>query len=450
MKKVTSQMCPLLVFLLVSVTLLTGIASADVQMESIRWTPGPDSRIGPSYEWIRYTDDQETAIDEYYYCLHYLTGWNIQLIDYMEKVSPEDLATMPPEMYEYFKESAEPLFKDGKMTMHGDDGTWLYDPGHHMWTSPEGYVYNGDLPPPYEWIVWKGWEEYADHLPPAPPGAPFPAPSYAGIPKNTLPIAKIDLEEQERVYDYYSDKLMTLEECYELIVPIPDAIYVNPNHMGDWDWTTELKSALSRLGLDTNIANTRLGYEKSGDTITMVGMTPAKVMKEWTLTKSDGDWTCDTADEDDLDDLLFVLEKIGAINGSVSSSPVPVTNTDLKSWLSGRLDAASRSSSGTNTILQKMLRSRTGTTSSAVITKPSGIKVPESETSTKPTDVTVDRQNWGERVSQFTAGKTSVSTAESIAQAVQSSSARSDIISQAITRDFAPSFRHVQKTKVIP
>ena len=66
-------MCPLLVFLLVSVTLLTGIASADVQMESIRWTPGPDSRIGPSYEWIRYTDDQETAIDEYYYCCHYLT-----------------------------------------------------------------------------------------------------------------------------------------------------------------------------------------------------------------------------------------------------------------------------------------------------------------------------------------------------------------------------------------
>jgi len=171
------------------------------------------------------------------------------------------------------------------------------------------------------------------------------------------------------------------------------------------------------------------------------------VMKEWTLTKSNGGWTCDTADDDELDDLLFVLEKIGAINGSVSSSPVPVTNTDLKSWLSGRLDAASRSSSGTNTILQKMLRSRTGTTSSAVITKPSGIKVPESETSTKPTDVTVDRQNWGERVSQFTAGKTSVSTAESIAQAVQSSSARSDIISQAITRDFAPSFRHVQKTK---
>jgi hypothetical protein len=204
--------------------------------------------------------------------------------------------------------------------------------------------------------------------------------------------------------------------------------------MGDWDWTSEIRSALSRLGLDANIANTRLGYEKSGDTITMVCMTPSQVMKEWTLTKSNGEWTCDTVDEDDLDDLLFVLENIGAIRGSASSSPVPVTNTDLKSWLSGRLDAASRSSSGTNTILQEMLRSRTGTTSSAVITKPSGIEVPESETSTKPGDVTVHREDWDERVSQFTAGKTSASTAESIAQAVQSSSTRSDIISQAITR----------------
>lgn len=431
MNRVTSHVRPLLLVILVLISLLIGTASADVQRESIRWTPGPDSRIGPAYEWIRYTDDQETAIDEYYYCLHYLTGWNIQLIDYMEKVSPEDLATMPPEMYEYFKESAEPLFKDGKMTMHGDDGTWLYDPGHHMWTSPEGYVYNGDLPPPYQWIVWKGWEDYTHQLPPAPPGAPFPAPSYAGIPKNTLPLAKVDLDKQDQIYASYSDRLMTIEEYYELIVPCPDAICVNPNHMGDWDWTTELKSALSRLGLDTNIANTRLGFENSGDTITMFGMTPAKVIKEWRLTKSNGDWTCDTADEDDLDDLLFVLEKIGAISGSASSSPVKFDKESVKSRLSGRLDAASRSSSGTSTILQEMLRSRTGTASSTAITELSEMAVPESETSTKPADVTVDRQDWEERVSQFTSGKTSTSTAESIAQAVQSSSTRSGIISQA-------------------
>ncbi|NLH26207.1 MAG: hypothetical protein GX472_07545, partial [Methanomicrobiales archaeon] len=129
----------------------------------------------------------------------------------------------------------------------------------------------------------------------------------------------------------------------------------------------------------------------------------------------------------------FVLEKIGAISGSASSSPVKFDKEAVKCRLSGRLDAASRSSSGTNTILQEMLRSRTGTASSAVITKPSGIEVPESETSTKPGGVTTDRQNWEERVSQFTAGKTSTSAAESIAQAVQSSSTRSDIISQAIT-----------------
>jgi len=420
---------PRLLLLLFFTSLLIGIGSAETYRSYYECEEGDTGII---YNWSWYKDETETAFYEYYYCLHALTGWTMPLVEFVEAISPEDLATMPPEMYEHFSESKKPLFTRGRIQYDGGDrGTWLYDSGYHMWTSPEGYVYNGDLPP-YQWLVWKGWEEYADHLPTAPAGAPFPAPSYAGIPKNTLPIAKIDLDEQDRVYDDYSDDLMTIEEFYELLVPIPDAIYVNPNNFGDWDWTAELKSALSRLGLDANIANTRLGYERSGDTITMVGMTPAKVMKEWTLTKSNGDWTCDTAKADDLDDLLFILEKIGAISGSASSSPVKFDKEAVKSRLSGRLDAASRSSSGTNTILQEMLRSRTGTTSSAVITKPSGIEVPESETSTKPTDVTVDRQNWEERVSQFTAGKTSASTAESIAQAVQSSSTRSDIISQAI------------------
>jgi len=421
---------PRLLLLLFFTSLLIGIGSAETYRSYYECEEGDTGII---YNWSWYKDETETAFYEYYYCLHALTGWTMPLVEFVEAISPEDLATMPPEMYEHFSESKKPLFTRGRIQYDGGDrGTWLYDSGYHMWTSPEGYVYNGDLPP-YQWLVWKGWEEYADHLPTAPAGAPFPAPSYAGIPKNTLPIAKIDLDEQDRVYDDYSDDLMTIEEFYELLVPIPDAIYVNPNNMGDWDWTAELKSALSRLGLDANIANTRLGYERSGDTITMVGMTPAKVMMEWTLTKSDGEWTCDTAKADELDDLLFVLEKIGAISGSASSSPVKFDKEAVKCRLSGRLDAASRSSSGTNTILQEMLRSRTGTMSSAVITKPSGIEVPESETSTKPTDVTVDRQNWEERVSQFTAGKTSASTAESIAQAVQSSSTRSDIISQAIT-----------------
>ena len=420
---------PRLLLLLFFTSLLIGIGSAETYRSYYECEEGDTGII---YNWSWYKDETETAFYEYYYCLHALTGWTMPLVEFVEAISPEDLATMPPEMYEHFSESKKPLFTRGRIQYDGGDrGTWLYDSGYHMWTSPEGYVYNGDLPP-YQWLVWKGWEEYADHLPTAPAGAPFPAPSYAGIPKNTLPIAKIDLDEQDRVYDDYSDDLMTIEEFYELLVPIPDAIYVNPNNMGDWDWTAELKSALSRLGLDANIANTRLGYEKSGDTITMVGMTPAKVMMEWTLTKSNGDWTCDTAKADDLDDLLFILEKIGAISGSASSSPVKFDKEAVKCRLSGRLDAASRSSSGTNTILQEMLLSRTGTASSAAITELSGMAVPESETSTKPADVTVDRQDWDERVSQFTAGKTSASTAESIAQAVQSSSARSDIISQAI------------------
>jgi hypothetical protein len=420
---------PRLLLLLFFTSLLIGIGSAETYRSYYECEEGDTGII---YNWSWYKDETETAFYEYYYCLHALTGWTMPLVEFVEAISPEDLATMPPEMYEHFSESKKPLFTRGRIQYDGGDrGTWLYDSGYHMWTSPEGYVYNGDLPP-YQWLVWKGWEEYADCLPTAPAGAPFPAPSYAGTPRNTLPIAKIDLGEQDRVYDDYSDDLMTIEEFYELLVPIPDAIYVNPNNFGDWDWTAELKSALSRLGLDANIANTRLGYERSGDTITMVGMTSSKVMMEWTLTKSNGEWTCDTAKADELDDLLFVLEKIGAISGSASSSPVPVTNTDIKSRLSGRLDAASRSSSGTNTILQEMLLSRTGTASSAAITELSGMAVPESETSTKPADVTVDRQDWDERVSQFTAGKTSASTAESIAQTVQSSSARSDIISHAI------------------
>ncbi|OPX67934.1 MAG: hypothetical protein A4E38_01958 [Methanoregulaceae archaeon PtaB.Bin108] len=343
MSSITKHIYPLILLLLIFACLCAGIATAGKQ--SILWTPGYDSRIDPSYEWIRYTDDRETAIDEYYYYLHYLTGWNIPLIEYMEKVSPEDLATMPTEMYEHFKESVEPLFKDGKKTMHGGDGgTWLYDPGHHMWASPEGYLYNGDLPPPYQWVVWKGWEEYADHLPEPPPDAPFPAPYYSGIPKNTLPLAKIDLQEREWVYDYYSDKLMTIEEYYKWLVPCPDAIYVNPNDFGKWDWTAELKSALTRLGLDPDISNTRLGYEKSGMTITMVGMTPSGIMREWTLTLSKGGWTCGSASAEELENILFILEKIDAISDNSVAAPAPAVTkkrslSSLKDLVSGTLKA---------------------------------------------------------------------------------------------------------------
>jgi len=60
--------------------------------------------------------------------------------------------------------------------------------------------------------------------------------------------------------------------------------------------------------------------------------------------------------------------------------------------------------------------------------------------STKPTDIIAVRQDWEMRVSQFTTGETSTSTAESIAQAVQSSSTRSEIIAQAITGRYISPF----------
>jgi len=94
--------------------------------------------------------------------------------------------------------------------------------------------------------------------------------------------------------------------------PTPDAIAINnPKRPGLWDWTDELKSAL-----------TRLGYEKSGTTITMVGMTPPGIMREWTLVQSNGSWTCDSASAEELEDILFILEKIDAISGYPVAAPV--------------------------------------------------------------------------------------------------------------------------------
>ncbi|MDH7510005.1 MAG: hypothetical protein QHH04_03045 [Methanolinea sp.] len=247
-----------------------------------------------------------------------LTGWNIPLIEFVEKVSPADLATMPPEMYGFYKESQSEMFHTPSI-MHGDAGIWQFINLYHVWISPEGDVYSGDWPP-YQWLVWKGWEEYADHLPEPPPGAPFPAPPYAGTPGNTLPIAKIP----PHAGNFYGPM-----EC-----PFPDAI-ADPDPHSEWIWTTEMKEALSALGLDPDIANTRLGYEKSGTTITMVGMTPSGIMKEWTLVQSKGGWTCDSASAEELENILFILEKIDAISGSSIAAPAPAV-TEKKSLSSIR------------------------------------------------------------------------------------------------------------------
>jgi hypothetical protein len=333
MSRITKKVYPLIFLLLIFAGLYVGIASAG--KASYRWTPGQDSETGISYDWDWYRDEDETVLINYYYCLHVLTGWNMPLIDFVGKVSPEDLATMPQEMYDHFMDTRESLFKDGKKTLNGNQGTWLNDCDEHIWTSPEGYVYNGDRPP-FQYLVSIGWEEYADRLPPAPAGAPFPAPSYSGTPKNTLPLAKINLQERERVYDAYSNELMTIEEYYELIVPCPNAIYINPRYFGDWDWTEEMKVHLANLGLDTDMGKTRIGYEKSGTTIVMVGMTLSGTMKEWTLKLSKGAWACDSADAEDLEDMLFILEKIDAISSNSLAAPVSTVTakdslTSLKS-----------------------------------------------------------------------------------------------------------------------
>ena len=335
---ITPHIIPRLLLLLFIVSMIIGISTAETMRAGYRYCPGPDSRTGTYYDWFWYRDDSENALISYYWCLHMLTGWNIPLIEFVEKVSPEDLATMPPEMYNFYKESQSEMFHTGSI-MHGDDGTWQFENGFHMWTSPEGYIYNGDLPP-YQWLVWKGWEEYADHLPEPPPGAPFPAPPYIGTPKNTLPIAKIP----PHTGNFYGPM-----EC-----PIPDAIAINnPKDPGFWEWTDELKEALSALGLDPDIANTRLGCEKSGTTITIVGMTPSGIMKEWTLTLSKGGWTCDSASAEELENILFILEKIDAISDNSVAAPAPAVTekrslSSLKDLVSNTLNARIQPEFATN------------------------------------------------------------------------------------------------------
>jgi hypothetical protein len=264
---------------------------------------------GETYnEWIWPTDKYEDELWEYYRIVHTLTGWNVPLLDYIQEVSPGDLATMPPEMYEYFQYQDEPVFGDGCGVFPDGDKDWLRVHQFHFWISPDGYVYNGDRPP-YQWLLWKGWEEYADQLPAAPDGAPFPAPFYGGTPRNTLPFTKMDTT------GFYNGN-------YPIENPCPNAV-VSPGDLSEWDWTGEIKAHLMNLGLDPDMGNTRLGYEISGTTITVVGMTPSGVMKEWTLTRLKGEWTCDSADAEELEDILFILMKIDAITDTSIQVSVP-------------------------------------------------------------------------------------------------------------------------------
>ncbi len=302
---------PILIGMIIIISLIAGPVYAETTeyRSHLRvWDNINDPTGETYYDWYWYKDEYEVELWEYYYRLHVLTGWNIPLLEYVEVVSPEDLATMPPEMYELLSNTRyAPLFHEGFSTSASYPAWWDAHP-LHIWISPEGDAYNGNLPP-YQWLVWNGWEEYADHLPAPPEGAPFPAPEYKGTPRNTLPFARIDTR---GFYDIN----------YDIKNPCPDAIYVNPRDHSEWDWTAEMKEHLANLGLDPDMGRTRLGYEKSGTTITMVGMTPSGVMREWTLTLSKGGWTCESASAEELEEILFILEKIDAISGYPVAAPV--------------------------------------------------------------------------------------------------------------------------------
>ncbi len=338
-----------------------------------------DVMNGTYVDWYWYYDDHEAGLIDYYRVVHWLTGWNIPFSDFVKAISPEAYQTLPE-----FAQTSQTImmFQIGN-AIH-DDG-WLNDDKSHIWISPDGYVYNGDRPP-YQWLLWKGWGEYADHLPQAPAGAPFAAPPYSGTPRTTLPLAKIDRNELQRAIENYSDTLITIDEYYAAMVPCPDAIDVNPKRFDEWDWTAEMKSALSRLGLDPDMGDTRLGYTSSGSTVTVVGMSTSGTMKEWTLVRSDGRWTCDTATEAQLADLLFVLDKIGALDEWSDEFPVSAAMQQLKDDLLERKSLSSGSTLlSATSVLDRVHGSSSGTVSSALLDAQSGTGWSKNITTSLPT-----------------------------------------------------------------
>ncbi len=331
LKNLQLLVCIVLIFLIVGPV----YAETEESRKHIRvWDNINDPTGETYYDWNWCMDKYELELYQYYRIVHTLTGWNIPLLEYLEVVSPEDLATMPPGMYELLFNMGRitpritPLFDDGYGSS-SSNSTWYSVSRYHIWVSPDGEVYNGDLPP-YQWLVWNGWEKYADHLPAPPEGAPFPAPEYKGTPRNTLPFARMDIR------GFYNID-------YEIENPCPDAI-IDPIDLSEWEWTPEMKEHLANLGLDPDMGRTRLGYEKSGLTITMVGMTPSGVMKEWTLTLSKGGWTCGSASAEDLENILFILKRIDAISDNSVAAPAPAVTekrslSSLKDLVSGTLNA---------------------------------------------------------------------------------------------------------------
>ena len=161
-----------------------------------------------------------------------------------------------------------------------------------------------------------------DHLPTPPAGAPFPAPSYTGTPRNTLPFAHIPVGANQNDWSSWSN-------------PYPAVIAVNPSDSSYWDWTPAMKTHLTALGLDTDMGKTRLGYsEDSEGSVSMVGMTPTGTMKSWVVI---GDinqtWSLNKG-QSAPEDLLWILRSIEAISaktggGLNSTGQLKVTSIPL-------------------------------------------------------------------------------------------------------------------------
>ncbi|KUG14998.1 hypothetical protein ASZ90_015310 [hydrocarbon metagenome] len=168
-----------------------------------------------------------------------------------------------------------------------------------------------------------------------------------------------------------------------------------------------MKEALSRLGLDPYMGNTRLGYEKSGNTVTMVGMTPSAVMREWNLVRVNGEWTCSAVTDGELADLLFILEKIGAIEKPGTGSVLPLIAQERKTQFSDRMNTSSLSGAFASSIRESTFASRLGTTTSPAIPAVSGSS--GSAFTTDPAhSAGAVRETWAqaieERTAQATAG----------------------------------------------
>jgi len=69
----------LMVITFISILLTTSVTAGRAVYQ---WTPDSLSNPGVCYEWIWDKDENEQALIDYYFTLHYLTGWNIPIVNF--------------------------------------------------------------------------------------------------------------------------------------------------------------------------------------------------------------------------------------------------------------------------------------------------------------------------------------------------------------------------------